>query len=120
MYFSTVLSVVILAQAPVSVPAPRYSAAVEAHLQCMALAASMGGTETDEQMRMGSVAAIGYYYGRIDAIAPSTNIADGLTRFLRQPDVISAQAERCGKEMMAIGRRMQADGRAVSVAEPAK
>lgn len=120
MYFSTVLSVVALAQAPVSVPTATNSAEVEAHLQCMALAATMGATQTNEQGRMGSAAALGYYYGRIDAIAPRTNVAAGLTRYLSQTDVIAAQAERCGAEMMAIGRRMQADGRAVSAAEPAK
>ena len=80
MVFSAFMMAAALAQAPVA-PAPVNPASnqgretVEQHLQCLTIVLLVGAAQKDQAKQAGMSGALGYYYGRIDALAPGTDIA---------------------------------------------
>lgn len=118
MVFSAFMMAAALAQAPVA-PVPVNPATnqgretVEQHLQCLTIVLLVGAAQKDQAKQAGMSGALGYYYGRIDALAPGTDIAANVRRLLPQRELLGQHSDRCGKQMIALGQRMQSDGAAI-------
>lgn len=80
-----------------------------ADLQCLAVvSASAGMQEADSEARMGLVAGVGYYLGRLEGRAPGGDWLDRLGDYLAGDfeAEFKAQSQRCGEEMMAFGAEL--------------
>jgi hypothetical protein len=98
-----------LAAAPQAAPAPAFSAAETADLQCLAVSMVIGGMSEDETVKTGLMAASMFYLGRLEGRTPNVVWLDRLGDYLRTatPEQMQAQTQRCGTEIAEMGDRVQ-------------
>ena len=114
MVFSAFTAAAALAQAPVaSAPAtPAVNQAgttAEQHLQCLTFALLMTNPDGDETLFRSLRTVTAYYYGRLDALVPGSDIVSHVRRLMPQQEMLKRESKRCMKEIVWLAVRLNSD-----------
>lgn len=103
-----------IAAAVAAAPVAPISAMDLADSKCIAIIALMAGKAQDETQKTGLASGLMYYIGRIDARTPGFDFSGQIIRLFNDKTFMETQikpeAQRCGAEMTAKGKEVQAFG----------
>lgn len=106
-----------LAAVVTAAPAAPVSAQNLSDAKCIAIIAVTMGNATDETEKSGLTGGLIYYIGRIDARTPGFDYTGEVIRLFNDKNFteneIKVDAQRCGAEMTAKGKEVQAFGEAL-------
>ena len=86
-------------------------------LHCYIVSLQMVGNSGNATVQMAGMLAHGYWLGKIDSLIPQSELTDRIvaeTATMTNPAIYSAEAKRCGQEMVERGKAEAEMGRQIS------